>query len=104
MGKEYRMWTALFTYIDSTLNQTGGSHENIEARNQKAWVAFGKLRVIWNSQDYRLKTEIRLFSSIVKSTQFYVRVWMLEIYQGLWKKVESVLFEMTEENKEDLLP
>ena len=37
-----------FIGLSSTLNQTGGSHKDIEARIQKAWVAFGKLRVIWN--------------------------------------------------------
>ena len=60
-----------FTYLGSTLNKTGGSHEDIGARIGKAWGSFTKMRSIWSSRVYRLKTKLRLFSSIVKSTLLY---------------------------------
>ena len=60
-----------FIYLGSTLNKTGGSHEDIGARIGKAWGSFTKMRSIWSSRVYRLKTKLRLFSSIVKSTLLY---------------------------------
>ena len=57
--------------MNKMLNKTGGSKEDVESRIQNGWVAFPKPKLVWNSRICKLKTKIRLFNSIVKSTVMY---------------------------------
>ena len=58
-----------FTYLGSVISKTGGSKEDVDSRIGKARIAFNKsMNTIWCSNIYKLKTKVKLFDSIVKST------------------------------------
>ena len=61
-----------FIYLGSTLNETGGLHKDFGVWIRKAWGSFTKMRTIWNLRVYRLRTKLRLFTSIVKSNSCMV--------------------------------
>jgi hypothetical protein len=53
------------------LTKTGGSQDDVCSWIQKAIPSFFNLREIWKSGIYRLKSKMKLFSSIVMSTLLY---------------------------------
>ncbi len=60
-----------FTYLDSIIDQQGGTDADVKARIGKARVAFIQLKNIWASRELTLTTKIRLFNSNVKSVLLY---------------------------------
>ena len=64
--------TDCFTYLGSKINTTGGREEDTKPRIQKARVAFLMLSKIWKSKLIKLKTNMRLFNSSVKSVLLYI--------------------------------
>ena len=60
-----------FTYLGSLISKDNGSQKDIKARLGKARCAFPKLRPIWKSKQYSLKTKIRLYNSNVNSLLLY---------------------------------
>lgn len=60
-----------FTYLGSTVKQDGGAHSDIKSRINKARNTFRSLNNIWKSQQYRLKTKLKLYQSCVLSTLLY---------------------------------
>ncbi len=63
------------TYLGSIINSDNGAKEDIKARINKARSAFSRLRPIWNSKVYSLKTKIKLYKSNVKSVRLYGSEW-----------------------------
>ena len=57
-----------FTYLGSKGN---GAQKDIKARLGKARGAFARLQPIWKSNQYSLKTKVRLYNSNVKSVLLY---------------------------------
>jgi hypothetical protein len=60
-----------YTYLGATVNERGGGEEDIGNRICKARTSFMKLKKIWGSNIYSLKTKVRLFNALVKSVLLY---------------------------------
>ncbi len=60
-----------FTYLGSLISKDNGAQKDIKARLGKAQGAFARLRPIWKSKQYSLKSKIRLYNSNVKSVLLY---------------------------------
>ena len=60
-----------FTYLGSLISKDSGAQKDIKARLRKAQGAFIRLRSIWKSKQYSLKSKIRLYNSYVKSVLLY---------------------------------
>ena len=52
----------------------GGTSKDIQNRINKAHASFIRLRKIWNSKQYTIKTKLRLYESCVISTLLWCRV------------------------------
>ena len=63
--------TDCFTYLGSKINKIGGTEKDTKARIQKARVAFLMMGKIWKSKLIKLKTNMRIFNSSVKSVLLY---------------------------------
>ena len=64
-------YTEEFTYLGSTVRNDGGAGKDIRIRIGKARNAFNMLNNIWKSQQYSLKTKIKIYNSCVISTLLY---------------------------------
>ena len=64
-------YTEEFTYLGSTVRNDGGAGKDIRIRIAKARNAFNMLNNIWKSQQYSLKTKVRIYNSCVISTLLY---------------------------------
>ena len=60
-----------YTYLGANVSKQGGGGEDIVNRIRKAWLPFIKLKKIWSSSKYKLKTKIRLYNALVKSVLLY---------------------------------
>ena len=60
-----------FTYLGSLLSKEDSTSKDIKSRLNKARTAFAKLRPIWKSQQYSLRTKLKLYNSNVKSVLLY---------------------------------
>ena len=60
-----------FTYLGSNISKEDGAKKDIEARLNKARGTFSRLRNVWKSKQYSLKTKIKLYNSNVKSVLLY---------------------------------
>lgn len=63
--------TQEFTYLGSVLRHDGGAEKDICARLGKARSAFNMLNNVWKSQQYSIKTKLKLYKSCVISTLLY---------------------------------
>ena len=63
--------TDSFTYLGSIINKHGGTAEDVNARIQKARVAFIMLRKIWRAKQIKTNTKLRIFNSNVKAVLLY---------------------------------
>ena len=76
-----------FTYLGSLISNDNGAHKDIQARLNIARGAFSRLRNIWKSKQYSLKTKIRLYNSNVKAVLLYgSECWRMKI--GDMRKVD----------------
>lgn len=60
-----------FQYLGSVITTTGGTEADVTARIRKARASFALLNNIWTSNQYSIKTKLRLFNSNVKSVLLY---------------------------------
>ena len=60
-----------FTYLGSMVSSDGGVAKDIQAGINKARTAFQKLRPVWRSSIFSLRTKIHRYSSNVKSVLLY---------------------------------
>ena len=60
-----------FTYLGSIISKENGVKKDISARLNKARGAFSRLRNIWKSKQFKLKTKLRIYNSNVKSVLLY---------------------------------
>jgi len=60
-----------FTYLGSTISKEYGVKKDMQARLNKARGAFCRLRPIWKSKQYSLKTKLKLYNSNVKTVLLY---------------------------------
>jgi hypothetical protein len=60
-----------FTYLGSLISSDNGVKKDIQARLGKARSAFARLRPVWRSSQYSLKTKAKLYNSNVKSVLLY---------------------------------
>ena len=60
-----------FTYLGSLISSDNGARKDIKTRLNKARGSFSRLRNIWRSKQYSLKTKFKLYNSNVKSVLLY---------------------------------
>ena len=56
-----------YNYIGANVSKQGGGGNDIVNRIRKARVSFMKLKQIWSSNIYTLRSKFRLFNTLVKS-------------------------------------
>ena len=60
-----------FTYLGSIISTDNSGQKDIKARFNKARFTFSRLKNIWKSKQYNLKTKVRIYNSNVKSVLLY---------------------------------
>jgi len=60
-----------FTFLGSVISTDNSAQKDIKARLNKARCAFSRLKNIWKSKQYSLKTKVRIYNSSVKSVLLY---------------------------------
>ena len=60
-----------FTYLESNISKDNGTGKDIKARISKACATFARLHTIWKSNQYSLRTKLRIYNSNVKSVLLY---------------------------------
>jgi len=60
-----------FTYLGSVISTDNSAQKDIKARLNKARCAFSRLKNLWKSKQYSLKTKVRIYNSNVKSVLLY---------------------------------
>ena len=60
-----------FTFLRSVISADNSPQKDIKARLNKARRAFSRLKNIWKSKRYSLKTKVRIYNSSVKSVLLY---------------------------------
>ncbi|VDP40868.1 unnamed protein product [Schistosoma margrebowiei] len=60
-----------FTYLDSIIDEHGGSDADVKARIGKARAAFPQPKNIWNSKQLATNTKVRIFNTNVKTVLLY---------------------------------
>jgi hypothetical protein len=63
--------TEEFTYLGSVVTHNGGAGSDIRSRLNKARNAFRMMNNIWRSQQYSMKTKLKLYQSCILSTLLY---------------------------------
>ena len=63
--------TQEFTYLGSIIRHDGGAEKDIKNRLGKARNAFNMLNNVWKSQQYSIKTKLKLYRSCVVATLLY---------------------------------
>ncbi|VDP55978.1 unnamed protein product, partial [Schistosoma margrebowiei] len=61
----------IFTYLDSIIDEHGGSDADVKARIGKARAAYLQLKNIWNSKQQSTNTMVRIFNTNVKTVLLY---------------------------------
>ena len=75
------------TYLGSLIRNDSGAHKDIQARLNIARGAFSRLRNIWKSKQYSLKTKIRLQNGNLKGVLLYgSECW--RVAKGNMRKVD----------------
>ena len=67
----FLLFTEEFTYLGSMVRIDGGAEKDITNRLNKARIAFSMLSNVWRSQQYRVKTKLKIYQSCVLSTLLY---------------------------------
>ncbi|VDP39607.1 unnamed protein product [Schistosoma margrebowiei] len=60
-----------FTYLDSIIDEYGGSDADVKAQFGKARAAYLQLKDIWNSKQLSPNTKVRIFNTNVKTVLLY---------------------------------
>ncbi|XP_071161039.1 uncharacterized protein [Mytilus edulis] len=56
-----------FTYLGSIISKDNGTGKDIKARLSKVRATFARLHTIWKSNQYSLRTKLRIYNSNIKS-------------------------------------
>ena len=77
-----------FTYLGGVVTSKGGCDEDISNRLCKAKAQFRRLRKVWSSSNFSIRTKIKLFNSLVISVLTYgSKTW--KTTEGDKKKLDS---------------
>ncbi|VDP50217.1 unnamed protein product [Schistosoma margrebowiei] len=60
-----------FTYLESIIDEQGGSDADVKSRVDKAKTAFLQLKNIWNSKQLSTNVKVRIFNTNVKAVLLY---------------------------------
>ena len=60
-----------YSYLGANVSKQGGGGDDIVKKIRKARVSFMKLNQIWSSNIYTLRSNLRLFYTLVKSVLLY---------------------------------
>ncbi|VDO56272.1 unnamed protein product [Schistosoma margrebowiei] len=67
-----------FTYLDSIIDEHGGSDADVKARIGKSRAAYFQLKTICNSKQLPIKTKVRILNINVKTVLLYeVETWRM---------------------------
>ena len=88
LGEEALEEVDSFTYLGGIVTKKGGCDEDIRSRLSKARAQFNRLRKIWNSSVFSIKTKVRLFNTLVISVLTYgCETWKMN--EGDKKKLDT---------------
>ncbi|VDO68746.1 unnamed protein product [Schistosoma mattheei] len=83
-----------FTYLDSIIDEHGGSDVDVKAQIGKARAAYLQLNNIWNSKQLSTNTNVRILNTNIKIVQLYgAEAWttMKTIIQKIQEFINSCL-------------
>ncbi len=99
-----------FTYLGSVISQEEGAQKDIRNRMCKARNAFVKLRPVWRSTTYGIRTKLQLYNSLVKSVLLYSsECWKMTetdfkgieaFHNGCLRKILRIFWPKVISNKE----
>ena len=79
--------TSKFCYLGSIMSPNGGATEDVDARIQKAKLAFASLNKFWNSASINRQTKLQVFTTNVKSVLLYgCETWL--VTESLCNKIQ----------------
>ena len=80
-----------YNYLGANVSKQGGGGDDIVNRIHKARVSFMKLRQIWSSNIYTLRSKLRLFNTLDKPVLLYgSEAW--KVNEGDNRKVDTFFF------------
>ena len=81
-----------YNYLGAKVSKQGGGGDDIVNRICKARVSFMKLKQIWSSNIYTLRSKLRLFNTLVKPVLLYgSETW--KINEGDNRKLDTFFFK-----------
>ena len=81
-----------YNYLGANVSKQGGGGDDIVNRICKARVSFMKLKQIWSSNIYTLRSKLRLFNTLVKPVLLYgSETW--KINEGDNRKLDTFFFK-----------
>ena len=81
-----------YNYLGANVSKQGGGGDDIVNIIHKARVSFMKLKQIWNSNIYTLRSKLWLFNTLVKPVLLYgSEIW--KIYEGDNKTLDTFFFK-----------
>ena len=87
-----------YNYLGANVSKQGGGGDDIVNRIRKAGVSFMKLKQIWSSNIYTLRSKFRLFNTLVKPVLLYgSEIWKInkgdnrKLYIFLFKSLRRIL-------------
>ena len=81
-----------YNYLGANVSKQGGGGDDIVNIIHKARVSFMKLKQIWNSNIYTLRSKLWLFNTLVKPVLLYgSEIW--KIYEGDNRKLDTFFFK-----------
>ena len=60
-----------YNYLGANVSKQGGGGDDIVNRIRKARVSFMKLKQIWSSNIYTVRSKLRLFNTLIKPVLLY---------------------------------
>ena len=85
-----------YNYLDANVSKQGGG-DDIVNRIRKARISFMKLKQIWSSNVYTLRSKLRLFNTLVKPVLLYgSETW--KIKEGDNRKLDTYFFQVLKTN------
>ena len=86
-----------YNYLGANVSKQGGGGDDIVNRICKARVSFMKLKQIWSSNIYTLRSKLRLFNTLVKPVLLYgSETW--KINEGDNRKLGKIFFKVFKTN------
>ncbi|VDP81829.1 unnamed protein product [Schistosoma mattheei] len=75
-------------YLDSIIDQHGGSDAIVEPRIGEARAAYLQLKSIWNSKQLTTNTKVKIFNTTVKTVLLYAaETWRITKVRVCWRMV-----------------